>query len=488
MNKKITGALIAIAVIVGAFLVPTLQAVPTTRYQTEIVPAQRYVPSTDTTLALTATLIPNRALMRVTASGWAKTLTATPTIDDGLDGQVVIVQGLSDTLTLTFQDEAQLANSGLDLNDDQDVTLGLYDFIMLQYDAGDDLWHELYRSETIQRQITINTPSTDTTWRTSVSLIATSSIMRVVGPSAPVSISSTPSITDGTDGQILYIEGANDTDTVTLRDATNLASTGLDLRNNQDVILGVDDYIFLIYDAGSDIWTELSRSDDFRPSVDQAITAAGGITAFHAVMQVVGAGGAVSVTATPSIADGKDGQIVRIQGTNDTNTVTLRDEDNLASTGRSLSNNRDVALGANEFIVLMYDAGGDLWIEINRSAMWQSIGETYYTPSTDFTIRNTPALQPTQSYIRVVGNYAGAPGAVIVTSTPSIADGSDGERLLIQGTSDTNTVTYQDESNLGNSGLQLAGGADITLGVGDTIELIYDAGDDNWYEISRSNN
>lgn len=82
----------------------------------------------------------------------------------------------------------------------------------------------------------------------------------------------------------------------------------------------------------------------------------------------------------------------------------------------------------------------------------------------------------------------GSGGAVTVTATPSIADARDGEELIIQGNSDTNTLTLQDESNLANSGLQLAGGADVTLGKGDTIYLTYDEGDDKWYEISRSNN
>ena len=82
----------------------------------------------------------------------------------------------------------------------------------------------------------------------------------------------------------------------------------------------------------------------------------------------------------------------------------------------------------------------------------------------------------------------GSGGAVTVTATPNIADGIDGQILILQGISDTNLLTLQDAGNLANSGLQLSGGIDFTLGQGDTINLIYDAGDDTWYEVSRSDN
>ena len=86
--------------------------------------------------------------------------------------------------------------------------------------------------------------------------------------------------------------------------------------------------------------------------------------------------------------------------------------------------------------------------------------------------------------MRVVGNG----GAVTLTGTPTIVDATDGREVIIQGTHDTNTVTLQDEAQLGNSGLQMPGGADCTLGAGDTISFLYDAGDDNWYATSACNN
>lgn len=91
-------------------------------------------------------------------------------------------------------------------------------------------------------------------------------------------------------------------------------------------------------------------------------------------------------------------------------------------------------------------------------------------------------------YTNRIMRVQGSGGAVTVTKTPSIGAITDGQELIIQGDSDTNTVLLQDESALPNSGLALAGGANITLGKGDTLYLMYDEGDSKYYEVSRSNN
>jgi hypothetical protein len=75
-----------------------------------------------------------------------------------------------------------------------------------------------------------------------------------------------------------------------------------------------------------------------------------------------------------------------------------------------------------------------------------------------------------------------------LTSTPTIAAGTDGQRLLIRGADAINTVTMQDERNLSGSGLRMSGGIDFTLSKYDTIEFEYCGTDSKWVEISRSNN
>jgi len=96
------------------------------------------------------------------------------------------------------------------------------------------------------------------------------------------------------------------------------------------------------------------------------------------------------------------------------------------------------------------------------------------------------SLSSSNSYARVVGSG----GAITLTSTPNIDAGKyDGHILVVQGTDDTNTVTFRDDNNLMGSTLRLDGGNDATLGDGDILILIwhsYSGG--SWYEISRSSN
>jgi hypothetical protein len=100
----------------------------------------------------------------------------------------------------------------------------------------------------------------------------------------------------------------------------------------------------------------------YTPSSDIAITAAGGITVTKAIMRVAGDGSAIDITANPQIAAGTDGQVVIIQGTHDTNTVTLDD-----GTGLALS--AQCVLAAQDNITLMYDSGDSEWIETSRTTV-----------------------------------------------------------------------------------------------------------------------
>lgn len=74
-----------------------------------------------------------------------------------------------------------------------------------------------------------------------------------------------------------------------------------------------------------------------------------------------------------------------------------------------------------------------------------------------------------------------AASALTLNATTSITDGTtDGQFLVLQGTSDTNTVTIQDASNVELNG-------DIVLGSGDLIALLYNSTAGVWRELYRSN-
>jgi hypothetical protein len=127
-------------------------------------------------------------------------------------------------------------------------------------------------------------------------------------------------------------------------------------------------------------------------------------------------------------------------------------------------------------------------MSINGEGYISMVGQVVYTPTGDQSLLAATQISPNATAVRVVGNG----GAVTLTGTPTIDDTgpslADGQTLVIQGTDDTNTVKLQDEAQLANTDLQLAGATDMTLGKGDTIYLIYDSGDGKWYEISRSDN
>lgn len=81
-----------------------------------------------------------------------------------------------------------------------------------------------------------------------------------------------------------------------------------------------------------------------------------------------------------------------------------------------------------------------------------------------------------------------ATAARSLTSTPTLAAGTDGQEVTLVGTSDTNTVTLRDDRNLANTDLFLSGQVDMVLGLGDIIRLIYDSSMPGWCEVTRSVN
>lgn len=106
---------------------------------------------------------------------------------------------------------------------------------------------------------------------------------------------------------------------------------------------------------------EVSGTISYEPSTTQNITAAGGITVTNGVMRVQGNAAPITITATPSIVDGQDGEMVLLQGDNDTNTVTIQDEAQLASSGFSCDSNANVTLGKGDMVWIQFDVGDDKW-------------------------------------------------------------------------------------------------------------------------------
>jgi len=91
----------------------------------------------------------------------------------------------------------------------------------------------------------------------------------------------------------------------------------------------------------------------------------------------------------------------------------------------------------------------------------------------------TGGLTVTNSIMRVQGSG----GPVILTTNPQIIGGTDGQEIRIIGQSDVNTVKF-----VHGNGIQMQGGQNFTLGSGDVLTLIYDAGLGVYLDHGRENN
>jgi hypothetical protein len=110
--------------------------------------------------------------------------------------------------------------------------------------------------------VTIATPDTHDT----VSLVAGGTIpcdadvVFISGNGGAVTLTSTPTVAAGVQGQRLVLIGMSDINTVRVQNYTNLAGSTLHLRNNRDFIFGLNDSLELIYTGSA--WVALGMSDN----------------------------------------------------------------------------------------------------------------------------------------------------------------------------------------------------------------------------------
>lgn len=106
----------------------------------------------------------------------------------------------------------------------------------------------------------------------------------------------------------------------------------------------------------------------FVVNANQALVAANDIDITdNTVIQVSGSGGAVTLTSIPTIVDGVDGQILILVGTDDTNTLKVQDDGNLAGSNLKLSGGVDFTLGQGDTLNLMFHSDTADWVELSRS-------------------------------------------------------------------------------------------------------------------------
>lgn len=98
------------------------------------------------------------------------------------------------------------------------------------------------------------------------------------------------------------------------------------------------------------------------------LVAGASVTNNYTKIRVAGSGGAVTLTSTPTVPTNSipDGWVIRIQGTDDTNTLTVQDDGTLADSDLSLGASTRV-LGVGDVLTLTYDATLNQWFETGWS-------------------------------------------------------------------------------------------------------------------------
>ncbi len=111
---------------------------------------------------------------------------------------------------------------------------------------------------------------------------------------------------------------------------------------------------------------------------------------------------------------------------------------------------------------------------INSGFVFDGIG--IYTPSATASITAAGGITATAIHMHIAGDG----GPVDITANPQIAAGGDGQYLILNGTSNSNTVQLDD-----GNGLHLHNGTYI-MGNHDYIVFFYDTGESAWEEVNRT--
>lgn len=107
----------------------------------------------------------------------------------------------------------------------------------------------------VNNKFTLNpSPVTDITAVAGITI--TNATMRIKGEGGPVVITANPQVApSGTDGQVVFLHGSDDTDTITLHDGD-----GLHLHSGTTLIMGEHDHLMLQYKQSLGLWEEVSTN------------------------------------------------------------------------------------------------------------------------------------------------------------------------------------------------------------------------------------
>jgi hypothetical protein len=115
----------------------------------------------------------------------------------------------------------------------------------------------------------------------------------------------------------------------------------------------------------------------------------------------------------------------------------------------------------------------------------RNAASTQWIPTTKAITAATDTIPITASVIRLNNTSGGS--VTLGTTTPVMADGTNGQIIIIFNSS-AQPVVLPDQSGTAGSNLRLAGAANLTLGTNDSVTVMFNTNINDWIQIGASNN
>lgn len=178
------------------------------------------------------------------------------------------------------------------------------------------------------------------------------------------------SFAGGVTGKHLVITNANSVDISIVNDSGGTAANRILTGTGGNINLGPGASLFLVYDDGASRWRVVGGvAGGFSVVTTQSIGAGGTVTlgaGFFQTIPVAGNGAPRTASTTPFGATPPlNGTVIRLLGTDNTNTLTLTNND--ASNGCLLAG--DATLGRGSMLDLQYISALSRYVEVGRNAI-----------------------------------------------------------------------------------------------------------------------